>query len=89
MGSDVSLNNDSDKSIEALNDERSKDIAKKVLEDINFLKDRISRIKRTNNINPGVLNTYESMLESRQSVLKWLEENGDIDLGEPQQNHAS
>lgn len=54
-------------------------IANKVLEDIQFLQDRISRIKKLQTPNSTVLKTYESMLESRESVLQWLRENGDLD----------
>lgn len=53
-------------------------IAAKVVEDINFLQDRIERIKRLQTPNSTVLKTYQSMLESRQSVLEWLKDNGDI-----------
>lgn len=54
-------------------------IAHKVLEDIHFLQDRINRIKRLQTPNSTVLKTYQSMLESRESVLQWLRENGDLD----------
>lgn len=54
-------------------------IASKVLEDIHFLQDRIARMKKLQTPNSTVLKTYQSMLESRESVLQWLEENGDID----------
>lgn len=50
-------------------------IAAKVLEDIHFLQDRIDRIKRLRAPDAAVLNTYQSMLESRESVLQWLREN--------------
>lgn len=53
-------------------------IAAKVIEDINFLQDRIDRIKRLQTPNSSVLKTYQSMLESRQTVLEWLKDNGDI-----------
>lgn len=54
-------------------------IAAKVLEDIQFLQDRIARIKKLQTPNATVLKTYESMLESRESVLQWLQENGGIE----------
>jgi hypothetical protein len=54
-------------------------IAAKVLEDIHFLQDRIARIKKLQTPNSAVLKTYQSMLESRESVLQWLKENGDMD----------
>ncbi len=48
----------------------------KVIEDINFLRGRIDRIKRSNGarINPSIVKTYESMLESREAILSWLED---------------
>ena len=55
-------------------------IANKVIEDIQFLKDRIERIKRLQTPNSTVLRTYQSMLESRESVLEWLVENGDAEV---------
>jgi hypothetical protein len=54
-------------------------ITAKVIEDINFLQDRIARIKKLQTPNSAVLKTYQSMLESRESVLQWLNENGDAD----------
>ena len=56
-------------------------IAAKVLEDIQFLRDRIERIKKLQTPNSTVLKTYQAMLESRESVLDWLRENGDLDEG--------
>lgn len=53
-------------------------IAAKIAEDIQFLQDRIARIKKLQTPNSSVLNTYQSMLESRESVLQWLKENGDV-----------
>ena len=51
-------------------------VKQKVIEDINFLQDRIDHIKRTKMAenNPLILQTYESMLESRLAVLDWLGE---------------
>lgn len=54
-------------------------IASKVIEDIQFLQDRIERIKKLQTPNSTVLKTYQSMLESRESVLEWLRENGAAD----------
>ena len=51
------------------------------LEDIQFLRDRIERIKKLQTPNSTVLKTYQAMLESRESVLDWLRENGDLDEG--------
>lgn len=50
-------------------------IAAKVVEDIQFLQDRIARIKKLQTPNSTVLKTYQSMLESRETVLQWLQEN--------------
>lgn len=54
-------------------------IAAKVIEDIHFLQDRIERIKKLQTPNSTVLKTYQSMLESREAVLLWLRENGDLE----------
>lgn len=62
-------------------------IAAKVIEDIHFLQDRIDRIKKLQTPNSTVLKTYQSMLESRQAVLQWLKENGDLE--EDDVSHAS
>ena len=51
-------------------------ISYKVGQDIAFLTDRISRMKNQQSPNEVVLQTYESMLASRQSVLEWLEQHG-------------
>jgi len=53
------------------------EVKAKVLEDISFLRGRIDHIKRARqpNSNPSILQTYESMLESRESVLVWLNDN--------------
>lgn len=52
------------------------EVLAKVIEDINFLRDRIDHVKRTKlaSRNPTILATYESMLRSRESVLMWLQE---------------
>lgn len=50
----------------------------KVMEDISFLKDRIERMKSLKTPNATVLKTYHSMLESRESVLEWLQEKDDM-----------
>lgn len=49
-------------------------VTSKVLEDINFLRNRIQMIENQSTPNPVILNTYQKMLESRESVLNWLEE---------------
>lgn len=61
-------------------------IASKVIEDIHFLQDRIERIKKLQTPNSTVLKTYQSMLESRQAVLQWMRDNGDLD--EEHSSHA-
>lgn len=53
-------------------------IATKVLADIHFLQDRISRIKKLQTPDPMVLQTYQSMLDSRESVLQWLKDHGEL-----------
>lgn len=52
------------------------DVIAKVIEDINFLRDRIAHIKRAKKAltNPTILKTYQSMLESREKVLASLSE---------------
>jgi|GEM_PF-2071422 len=48
----------------------------KVIEDINFLRSRIDHIRRAETLhsNPTIVKTYESMLESRESVLAWIDD---------------
>jgi len=48
-------------------------VREKVRNDIAFLSDRIALLERQPRPNAPVLNTYRRMLDSRQSVLKWLE----------------
>lgn len=55
------------------------EMATKVTEDIRFLQDRIERIKSQSAPNTTVLKTYQSMLESREVVLKWIHENSELD----------
>lgn len=49
-------------------------VTNKVLEDIDFLRDRIRMLENQATPNTVILNTYQKMLESRESVLGWLEE---------------
>lgn len=63
-------------------------IAAKVIEDIHFLQDRIDRIKKLQTPNSTVLKTYQSMLESREAVLTWLRENGDLEEDEDISHHV-
>jgi len=44
----------------------------KVEQDIAFLEHRIGLMKKQKTPNTIVIETYESMLKSRQSVLSWL-----------------
>jgi len=48
-------------------------VREKVRQDIAFLKDRIDSLESQHRPNQPVIDTYRTMLESRQSVLKWLE----------------
>lgn len=52
----------------------AEEVKTKVIEDINFLRGRISHIKHSKFVTPNssILKTYESMLQSRESVLSWL-----------------
>ncbi len=45
----------------------------KIIQDIAFLEDRITQIKKSSSPNSMMLKTYQDMLNSRQSVLAWLE----------------
>ncbi len=62
------------------------EVMKKVIEDINFLRGRIDHIKRSAMAasNPTIIETYESMLQSRESVLAWLQE----DMADLAQHYA-
>lgn len=53
----------------------------KVEQDIAFLQHRISLMKKQKIPNSVVIETYENMLKSRQSVLSWLRDgNSDQEL---------
>lgn len=45
----------------------------KVKQDIAFFSDRITAMEQQIRPNQPVIDTYRTMLESRRSVLKWLE----------------
>ena len=62
-------------SLESLSPAAIEELIQKVTGDIGFLEDRIAQLKNTRVPNEVVLQTYESMLESRVSVLNWLTEN--------------
>ncbi|WP_236074733.1 hypothetical protein [Teredinibacter purpureus] len=49
-------------------------VTTKICEDIAFLEDRIHRLEEMKAPSETVINTYRAMLESRQSVLEWLQE---------------
>ncbi|AQT61361.1 hypothetical protein CBP51_11975 [Cellvibrio mixtus] len=53
----------------------TQDVANKVQSDILFLESRIALLQQQPNPNPMVVQTYEQMLESRQAVLGWLQQN--------------
>lgn len=65
---------------EALNRVDPDEVVAKVIEDINFLRGRINHIKRAalSPRTPTILDTYESMLKSRESVLSWLQDDAQI-----------
>ena len=46
----------------------------KLIADIKFLKDRISKMQSFTHPNKEILNTYEEMLENREQILGWLEQ---------------
>lgn len=48
-------------------------VREKVRQDIAFLEDRIASLESQQRPNRPVIETYRTMLESRQSVLRWLE----------------
>lgn len=58
--------------------ENNQQLASKIIQDVNFLRDRIERVKRLHTPNSSVLRTYESMLSTRLAVLDWMRENGDL-----------
>jgi hypothetical protein len=60
----------------------SEDVAHKVEADIAFLTDRLQLLRQQNNPNPVIIQTYQGMLESRQSLLAWLlQENKKVSNG--------
>lgn len=69
--------NSNDKDLKAHQASSNKqELARKTLEDIHFLESRIERIKLLSHPNTRILETYESMLLSRHSVLNWLVKQG-------------
>lgn len=49
-------------------------IARKLLQDIAFLSDRIERLKGQSVPNAQTLKVYQEMLDSRYAVLDWLDQ---------------
>ncbi|ROQ20906.1 hypothetical protein [Marinimicrobium koreense] len=50
------------------------EVRRKVEQDIAFLCDRIAALEAQSRPNRPVIETYRTMLASRQSVLKWLQD---------------
>lgn len=48
----------------------------KLTEEINFLRDRVNKIKSFKSPNPGMLDIYQTMLNDRETVLSRLQESG-------------
>lgn len=57
----------------------STEVAAKVEADINFLLSRIALLNEQPNPNPVILQTYQEMLQSRQAVRDWLNQ----DINQP------
>lgn len=49
----------------------------RVRQDIDFLRDRIDDLEQQTRPNRHVIQTYRTMLDSRRSVLKWLDHGDD------------
>lgn len=47
-------------------------VSEKLHQDIAFLTDRIERLNRQRSPNPKVIKVYEDMLDTRHSVLSWI-----------------
>lgn len=58
---------------------QANDVRRKVEQDIAFLSDRISALEAQQRPNHPVIDTYRTMLESRRSVLRWLQD-GDLEI---------
>ena len=76
MSNKLTPQNEGEDKILAVGKERLKlnAASSKLIDDIQFLQDRIQRMKQFRNPNKGTLQTYEDMLKSREAVLAWLEE---------------
>lgn len=53
---------------------QANDVRRKVEQDIAFLCDRIAALEAQPRPNKPVIDTYRTMLASRQSVLRWLKD---------------
>ncbi len=53
---------------------QANDVRRKVEQDIAFLSDRIAALEAQQRPNRPVIDSYRIMLESRKSVLKWLQD---------------
>lgn len=47
-------------------------VSEKLRQDIAFLTDRIERLNRQRSPNPKVIKVYQDMLDTRHSVLNWI-----------------
>ncbi len=53
---------------------QASDVRRKVEQDIVFLSNRIADLETQERPNRPVIDSYRTMLESRKSVLKWLQD---------------
>lgn len=53
---------------------QANDVRRKVEQDITFLSGRIAALEAQERPNRPVIDSYRTMLESRKSVLKWLQD---------------
>jgi len=47
-------------------------VSEKLHQDIVFLTDRIERLNRQRSPNPKIIKVYQDMLDTRHSVLNWI-----------------
>ncbi len=47
-------------------------VSEKLNQDIEFLTDRIERLNRQRSPNPKIIKVYQDMLDTRHSVLDWI-----------------
>lgn len=48
----------------------------KLMEEINFLRDRVNKIKSFKSPNPSMLKIYQTMLDEREAILSRLQKKG-------------